>query len=292
MNYNEFTNNLKRMVSQGLGMGLKASFSVAEKNNGKKEDCITFHMGEAMLHPTISIENLYDICMATGDIYLGIQRFLELAKTGGQIEVDTFLWNWEEVREKLSIRLVNYAWNKERLSKMPHKRFLDLAVTFQVVLYKNGYDTASVEVQKEMMKIWKKDTEDLWTAATANLSKEDFQIRDIEDVIEESAGVRLNEQRDGRPLCYVLTNDAMKNGAVGVFRTDMLMELAERVEKDLFIIPSSVHEVLLVPDDGKNEAESLKDMVRKVNEEVVDRADLLSNGLYYFSRKEGVITMI
>lgn len=292
MNYSEFTNSLKGIVSHGSGMGLKASFSMIEKNNGRKEECITFYTGKEIFPLTISLEGLYDICKATGDIYLGIQRFLELANTGGQTEVNASFQNWEEIREKLSIRLVNYAWNRGRLRKLPHKRFLDLAVTFQIVLYKNGYDTASVEVQTEMMKIWKKNTEDLWTAAITNLSKEEFQIKDIESMIEGLEDVRLNEQRDGRPLCYVLANGVEKNGAVGIFRTDMLMELAERVEKDLFIIPSSVHEVLLVPDDGKNEAESLKDMVRKVNDEVVDRVDLLSNGLYYFNRDRGVITMI
>lgn len=292
MSYNEFTNNLKEMVKHGLGKGLEASFSMVEKNNGKMEECITFYTGEAMFHSAVSLENLYDICIVTGDIWLGIQRFLELANTRGQIEVNDYLWSWEKMKGKLSLRLVNYAWNRGRLRKLPHKRFHDLAVTFQIMLHRNGYNTASVEVGNEMMKIWKKDREDLWTTAMDNLFKEDFQIRDIEDMIEALADVRLDEQIDGRGLCYVLTNDVKKNGAVGIFRTDILMEVAQRLGKDLFIIPSSVHEVLLVPDDGKNEAKSLKDMIRKVNDEVVDRADLLSYELYYFSREGGVVTMV
>lgn len=292
MSYNEFTNNLKAMVKHGLSRGLKASFSLVEKNNGKKEESITFYTEGARFHPTISLENLYGICTESGDIWIGIQQFLELANTRGQSEVNENLRSWEKVKGKLSIRLVNYAWNRGRLRKMPHKRFHDLAVTFQIALNRYGNDTASIEIDNEMMKSWEKNTENLWTTAMSNLFKENLQIRDMDDMIEELAGVRLDGQGEGKTSFYVLTNDVQKYGAVGMFRTDLLMELAERLEQNLYILPSSVHEVLLLPDNGKNETEGLKGIIREVNTEVVDRTDLLSYELYYFSREGGVVTMV
>lgn len=290
MNYNDFKENLKEMVNHGLGRGLRASFSMVEKNNGKKEESITFYTEGARFHPTISLENLYEICRKSGDIWIGIQQFLELANTRGQSEVNENLRSWEKVKGKLSIRLVNYAWNRGRLRKMPHKRFHDLAVTFQIALNRYGNDTASIEIHNEMMKSWKKNTEDLWITAMDNLFKENLQIRHMDDMIEELAGVRLDGE--GKTSFYVLTNDVQKYGAVGIFRIDLLMELAKRVEQNLYILPSSVHEVLLLPDNGENEAEGLKGIIREVNTKVVDRTDLLSNELYYFSREGGVITMI
>ena len=292
MNYNEFIKNLKKMVDHGLGKGLKASFSTVEKNNGKKEESIEFYREGEMLHLTISLENLYGLCMESGDIWLGIQKFLEIADTRGKVEVNDSFWSWERIKGNLSVRLVNYEWNRGRLRKLPYKRFHDLAVTFQIVLHRYGYDTASIEVHNGMMKSWKKNTEELWTVAMNNLFKENFQIRDIDDVIEALAGVRLYEQGEGKAFCYVLTNEVQKYGAVGVFRTDLLMELAERLKQNLYIIPSSVHEILLFSDDGRNEAESLKQIVRQVNTDVVDREELLSNELYYFSREGRVVTMI
>lgn len=183
MNYSEFKNNLKEMVEHGLGRGLKASFSMVEKNNGKREESITFYVEGALFQPTISLGNLHEICMESRDIWIGIQQFLELENTRGQIEINDYLWSWEKMRGKLSLRFVNYEWNRGRIRKFPYKRFQDLAVTFQIVLHRYGYDMTSVEVHNGMMKCWKKNTEDLWTAAMDNLFKENFQIRDMDDSV-------------------------------------------------------------------------------------------------------------
>ena len=63
------------------------------------------------------------------------------------------------------------------------------------------------------------------------------------------------------------------------------------MEKDLIILPSSIHEVLLLPDDGDISYAEMSRLVTHINRSEVPKEDRLSNQVYLYSRNTGDITM-
>lgn len=74
-----------------------------------------------------------------------------------------------------------------------------------------------------------------------------------------------------------------------MLRTDLLMELAEKIGMNLFVLPCSVNEIICVPDTGTMEKETLQEMVQEINETQVVADEVLSNSVYYFDKEKGVV---
>ena len=110
------------------------------------------------------------------------------------------------------------------------------------------------------------------------------------ELIEEMTGVKL-EQADGVSM-YVLTNQAKLNGASVMLYSDKIRELADRLQSDLIILPSSVHEVLLLPDDHEKKYDFYRQMVEEVNATQVEPEEILSYNLYRYNRKKEEIEEI
>ena len=90
---------------------------------------------------------------------------------------------------------------------------------------------------------------------------------------------------------YVLTNNTRLNGAACIFYEDVLKKFADTLQTDLYILPSSIHEVILLPKLARYDAMNLEDMVREVNTDGVSREEVLSDKVYIYRRSDGFITM-
>ena len=84
----------------------------------------------------------------------------------------------------------------------------------------------------------------------------------------------------------VVTNDSMSHGAGVIFYKNWLRDT---FKQDLFILPSSVHECILMPFNSDYNVAELKDMVNEVNREVVSEEDFLSNEVYLYKYNENII---
>ena len=93
------------------------------------------------------------------------------------------------------------------------------------------------------------------------------------------------EPEDGLKL-YLLTNQMGYNGAAAILYEGVLKNFAEEVGKDLILLPSSIHEVLLLPDNGDSDYEALSALVREVNEAQVRREEWLSDHVYRYLKEE------
>ena len=114
--------------------------------------------------------------------------------------------------------------------------------------------------------------EKLELTAEGEKTQEDEECRAILDGIAEFlAGLPLEKEPERK--MYILTNKQHFYGAAA-------------------ILPSSVHEVILLADTGVEDREHLYDMVREVNAQNVPEEELLSDNVYYFSLKSGKITIL
>ena len=107
----------------------------------------------------------------------------------------------------------------------------------------------------------------------------------MEAVVLELLGEPQKEQTSGRQ--YVMTNSNYFYGAAGILRTDLLSKFAEEHDCDFYILPSSVHECLFIPDSEEIPADELREMVREVNATQVEVEERLSDEVYYFEKEIG-----
>ena len=93
----------------------------------------------------------------------------------------------------------------------------------------------------------------------------------------------------GAPSMAVFTNRSRFYGAAGLLLLGMMEEYAKKMGSNLFLIPSSVHELILIPDDGRLPAKALNQMVKEVNREEVLPMDQLSGHVYYYDRESRLV---
>ncbi|MBO4834841.1 MAG: hypothetical protein J5483_01900 [Lachnospiraceae bacterium] len=206
------------------------------------------------------------------------------------------LADYYHTREHLVIRACNYAKNKPRLRNIPHRVIADLALTCHLMerAEAGGICTTVVDYgMLEWMDIQEEQLfEDAFAFSPSNLPP---LIRPMESVINIIMGLEpdiplripLEEQimrfciRDDMP---VLTNLENMNGAAVLFYPGVMELIGERMQTDYFILPSSVHETILLPDDGTYLLSDLKEMVTEINRTEIRQQDYLSDSVYHYDR--------
>ena len=192
MDYNEFKNKLLQHVKSRLE---NAEIRNYTKNNSIEREGIYIREDGKNCNPLIHLDDLYGLYKLTGDIE-GVAEFvLEISGTSRNIDVQTTLGSWEKVQSRLTIRLINSAWNQKFLQGVPHRDLMDLSLVVYMDFVKNEEGVVSMAVTSGLLEIWEIDEETLFQTALNNLQKEKFIIRDMEEVIQELRG----EQRKPTP---------------------------------------------------------------------------------------------
>ncbi len=198
------------------------------------------------------------------------------------------LTDYEQARERICVRLINTDKNREMLEEIPSVPFLDLSVVFYV-LFSNGAEQYQTTVTDVLMDEWGKDSRELIKTACENTKRlNPMSVTGLDKMLED---VLPEECRtEGIPDISVVSSETGRFGAVYMLDTSMLARIAERMDDDLFIIPSSVHEVLLVPMSSADR-EELDRTVKSVNATALSESDYLSDHAYVFLRETGKVTM-
>ncbi len=203
----------------------------------------------------------------------------------------------EDWGERIFFRAVNYFRSTEPLRECPCVRVLDLALTFRLLLEKKEGRISSVPVTDLMAEKWGASTEELFAKSVENMRRMWHPtLEPIGNVIRELAydtgadetGFYMSDAEDrGNVQMYVLSNSMCVNGATELFYTDVIQQFADRFESDVYILPSSIHEVILIPSVTEFTAEELARIVRQVNEEIVSEDEILSDHVYLYAQKDG-----
>lgn len=188
-------------------------------------------------------------------------------------------------------QLVNADRNAERLQGVPSKKIVDLAALYRTVISNDERGTASYIVSDEMMKNAGISIEELDEAADRNTKNAGFLVKSMQQVMAEMMGMpeEMAEAMADGPQMFVLTNDRKTNGASILLFKEQLVELAEKVDDDFFILPSSIHELLAIPASQVDDAEQLRQMVREVNDTQVAPDEILGYEVYLYNRETGEV---
>lgn len=192
-------------------------------------------------------------------------------------------------KKSLFVKLVNTERNESLVEQSISKEFLDLSAVVRIVLKMDKEGMASMALSKGAAEILGMTEEEIYAAALANtLRLFPPKLMNLGRYVEMSIGGKLLFGED-EVTTYILINQKEVDGAFYLMSPEVVGAIAEALEDDLYILPCSVNEVLLVRaselEDGVDE---LKEMVRDVNETVVSEKDILSYSVYYYDKENGI----
>ncbi len=284
---------------QHMLKGAKVTVQKVVKNNDiSRQGLIILENEGSNLTPTIYLESFYHAYLEgrklewiEQDILMVYQRHKSLWNFNLGVFGD---FNW--VRERMVCRLVNREMNREFLDMAPHVPYLDLAVTFACSVGSEllGSD-ASIPIYNSHLEMWGVTEKDLYAVAVEN-TKRLFPpvLRTMQEVVEqmgvEQDSLSPEEQSFGRQM-YVLSDEKRSYGAVYMLYKNVLKDFADKVDSDLYILPSSVGELILIPMRKFRNPAGLRGIVRTMNQEHVEPTAILSDNVYKYTRATGKITI-
>lgn len=294
MDFEAFTQKVKEVLEEKLGEGCEVRIHKTIRNNGIKKTGILLRKEGERFCPVLYLEEAYgkfcdgmDLEETADDLFRVYRRQDGEAELAEKFSPESFV-DYSYVKENLQIRLINYEKNTEILKDMPYVRWNDLAAIFfyEIKGWENGQ--AGVIVNNHHLALWKETAETLYEDALENMKnrveEELFLLADLFTVKQTKDTAKL-------PPVYVLTNRTRQYGAAVMLYSGKMKELADTVGSDLVILPSSLHEVLLLPD---NDGMHLRweQMVREVNRAVVDPEEVLSDHIYRYSRDKDAVELL
>lgn len=259
MQYNTFQTVIMERLEHDIPDPKRISIQQVSKNNGIVLDGLTIMENDCNISPTLYLNYYYDSYshgISFNDVYQSLLSDYHRHKPSQNID-PSFFTEFDNIRDKIAMKLIHYERNKELLEKVPHIRFLDLAIVFYCLIAMDfATGNATILIHHSHLKNWNITTTELFQIAKDNTQKIlPEKLYDMNDVLYELSG-RLThpDPTVSRPSPYpmfVLTNETNLFGAACMLYKDLLKHFSEKSQTDFYILPSSIHEVILVPTPGK-----------------------------------------
>jgi hypothetical protein len=215
-----------------------------------------------------------------------------------KVPEETFT-DFEKLKGRILYRYINYDRNALMLKEVPHLRTLDLAMVFYYHPDIDEPTDSTILIRSSDLKEWNISLHDLWELARKNTPElEPPSILPLRSLISELAECRDdgngNEygpaENEDLPM-YVLTNKDRTFGAACLTYQNVFSDISDHFQSSLFVLPSSIHEVIILPDSGRFSKEELEEMVTEINECEVAPYEVLSNHVYRYSRETKELAM-
>lgn len=293
MEFHIFVEKVVATLKESLGEAYEIQVTEVVKNNNIHLTGVVITKRPANVSPTIYLNQYYQKYQEEGNFQQTVGEMMALyEQQAKELQLDmSFFTEFAQVKERLYHKLVHYEKNKKMLEDVPHIKWNDLAVVFYYAMEQDVIGRATITIRKEHLAIWKQEEGMLFAIAQENMRRDMPELLvPMKELLEEMTGMELEKQYDV-PM-YVLTNKEKIFGASVLLYSEKLQELAEKTGKNLLILPSSVHEVLLMPDEEDREYDFYRQMVAEVNTTQVDPEEVLSYSLYCYDRQKKEIKEI
>ena len=304
LNYEEFKEKIKDDIKDYMDEKYKNCGVFIRKVN--KTNCevdgLNFYNipGLKNATPTIYVNNLYEEYERTGnyeEVVRGAAETMERGIESFNKEIKAELLDTSRLKDNVFFTLINAEQNKELLKTVPHRKFEDLAIVYRwnlgndsLGMYTNLVDSRLAKkeglTENDLYNAARKNTKELLPVLVKNMneviSEIIFGANELDDKFNKEFREIIMETPNEHSM-YVITNESKLYGAASILYEEPLHELAEKFGSDLYILPSSVHEVIAVSAD-MGSPDDLAEMVYEINMEQVDIDDRLSNQVYCYDK--------
>lgn len=296
MDYEQF----KEQFKEDLKMNLEAKghdiasvdIAPSQKLNQDGYDAISVKLENSMMGPSGNFSNLFAAYEKTDDYDLVLNHatmMMDDAISNMPSYDANQLTDYDFIKDKLVLEAVNAEKNASLLEKVPHKDMEDIAIVYRVLLGQMDDGIASVVVTNEMLE--KMDITKEQLHADALISSPEIRPVDVKTLFA-TIDELLPDFDLGFPVggpedqVLVATVSDKHHGAGVIAYENFLDDMAEKMGGDFYIIPCSIHEVLIVPEEMAHDVQGLKKMISNVNSCEVPPEDILSDNLYHYDSKE------
>ncbi len=301
MTYKEFTEQVKEQISAYLPKKYaKADIAIQEiiKNNDQKFYALCIKQPEDRVVPSLYLENFYEMHQNGREmesiLHAVAQRHSESVMEGMKL-IPFRMEDYDSVKDRLYITALNKNHNQKYLEDAVCMDIPETDITAAVrVLCEKEQEggMASFQVSESLRELWGVSGKHLYEQALKNTERLfPAEILNMEEVIFH-CGSQAEQQKELLPYeLYVLTNQAQVNGATAMLYPNLLQEIGEATQSRFFILPSSIHELILMKDNGEMNAEELQRMVMEINRREVAPEEVLSDEVYSYDYREKKLTM-
>lgn len=297
MKFDKFMELVTVKVREIVGKDTSVQIQEVRKNNNVLLHGMTILRKGQNVSPTIYLDSFFEMLEEGMELEHIVRRILEVYVRGlprGNVDME-FFRDFEKVRDRIVYRLVNRNRNKALLEDVPHVDFLDLAICFYYSYEHPELGAGMIQIHNTHMEMWGTCHRELMQLAERNtprimpaqLCGMDSALKEVLE--EEALGDLRQLQRETGKYMYVLSNERHCQGAAAVLYPGTLAEAAERLGGSFYILPSSIHEVILLQDGGKENGDSLHEMIADINRNQVREEEVLSDYPYRYEAVTGKV---
>lgn len=271
MNYTDFIKAMQCEVKEQMEPEVMVEAHTAVKNNGTMRTGLILMRQGVNMSPTIYLEEFYEQYLSgvsIPELARTIQILYEKVKVTNSYPYENIM-SYRKVREKIAYKLIRKESNEELLKRIPYEEYFDLAVVFYLLLENTAFGSATLLISNEHLRQWKVTKKEVYEAAKENTPE--LLPAEIEQLTD---------------YMYVMTNRTRNLGAATLLYPDALERAGQMIGENFYILPSSIHEVILIPESYRVNRMQLEIMVEEINDTEVDAEEVLSDTVYYYSRKE------
>lgn len=252
--------------------------------------------------PTIYLEEFFDQYQSGesfSEVFKSIINMYETHKDEEVLKLEEFS-DYERIRNNLTVKLINYHLNEDLLQDIPYRLYEDLALVCIVEVRVNDSIMGSILIHNNHICMWGVKSEIIINDAIDNACKiNNIRIEKLADTIlnlyekeEDGEELELIEKSDEEVFMaikadsynmFVLSNKKQIFGAAVIAYPGLLSRIGDALDDDFYILPSSIHEVIILPTKLCGTVPSLNSMIRSVNSELLDTQEILSDHAYLYS---------
>lgn len=302
MTYDGFLEQVKKDLETDFASVLPEKYRAARINirdvtkiQGESYRGISFKNGDTPVEGNMNMKGAFASYEA-GQPYADILRQTEQAIMQQMDRMPQFnlgaMMDYQAMKPTLMTELIPQKGNEETLAGIPHEKVEDLALIYRLDLGEVNGGRMSTIITDRMMEEFGVTQEQLHQDALENAATlNPATLRSMQEVMASMMGMEPEPPMPGEPVMLVATTEGAFMGASVIQYPGFMDMAAEKIGGDFFILPSSIHEVLLIPDDGKADFHELAAMVQSINETQVAPADRLSDNVYHYDKTDRVFEL-
>lgn len=250
--------------------------------------CLIDRSKKVNTSPVVYIDNMYSYYKSCTNMDMTLQKAADIITEGFNMVTDKYVYD-KNIKDNIVLVLINAEANKELLKTIPHIKFLDLAFVFRWIITKNEYGFSGSIINDSLAKNIDLTTDKLFELAKKNTRR----LLPPKVVTLKNALKAMNAPKgllDNTPEypVFVLSNIYCVEGAAYIAFNDILAEIKNKLNENFYILPSSINEVLIIPESFVT-PQFVKEMVRDVNNTVITQTEKLSDNIYFYNSNIRVI---
>lgn len=286
LNFEEFTKWLRTAIEKCMEEPIEVRFCTISKINRPEVKAMTILRSGENASPAIELEPYYEEFQNGVDMDSIAEKIVSLYKKAGRSGKQdvSFYTDFEQARDHIVCRLVNYEMNCGLLETVPYLRYHDLALVYCYQMGNEMLGMGSILVRNEHLEAWGISPFQLHAVAVKNTKGKSYCLTPVCAVLGNVLGFEKPQEEES--LAYVLTNEEMCYGAVNIYFSDTLREVSSQIGGDYYVLPSSLHECMIVPvsEWTSNGARKLQAIVHEINHnpEYMQVEQILGESVYRY----------